>query len=159
MYKDRDKQRQANKEAQARYKAKAKGITEKVLPKQGITTKVLPDGMMDIETLAMVDAGCGDKLSHGLKRGLDIQCFEDLPPDVQQTIHRLSTIDGKIDQAEKDKRTARVIQYQHLFPDSYNDTSIASLLVQAGPVPVRVSKPGDADYVPMCETTERYRNG
>ena len=67
MYKDKDKQREANRKAQAKFKAK--GIT-----KQGITDRVLPDGNMDIETLAMVDAGCGDKLSHGLKPKLCKYC-------------------------------------------------------------------------------------
>jgi hypothetical protein len=68
MYKDKDKQREANRERQRRYKEK-----QKALLSEGVTDKALPDGTMDIETLAMMDAGCGDKLSHGLKRGKDIK--------------------------------------------------------------------------------------
>ena len=70
MYKDKDKQREANRERQRRYKAKHKGVTS-----EGVTDKALPDGTMTIETLAMMDAGCGDKLDHGLKRGKDIKCI------------------------------------------------------------------------------------
>ena len=117
-YKDPDKQREANRKAQAKFKAK--GIT-----KQGITDRVLPDGNMDIETLAMVDAGCGDKLTHGFKRGKDIKCFADLPPDVQQTIDSLSMVDGKICQRVKANRTAIAINYQHLFPDRFHSTGVA----------------------------------
>ncbi len=57
MYKDKDKQREANAERQRRYKARHKGVTS-----EGVTDKALPDGTMSIETLAMVDAGCGNNL-------------------------------------------------------------------------------------------------
>lgn len=80
MYKDLTKQREANRERQRRYKAK-----QKALLSEGVTDKALPDGTMSIETLAMMDVGCGNKLDHGLKRGKDIKTFEDLPSDVQQT--------------------------------------------------------------------------
>ena len=122
MYKDQDKQREANRQAQARFKAKAKGITS-----QGITDEVLPDGTMSIETLVMMDVGCGNKLDHGLKRGLAIKCFEDLPPDVQQTIIRLSRNNddvGALTQ-EHNRRTAIAIHYQHLFPNRYYSTGVA----------------------------------
>lgn len=56
------------------------------------------------------------------KRGKDIKCFEDLPADVQETIHMLSTINGKIDQTIKTNRTAIAIHYQHLFPDRFHST-------------------------------------
>ena len=96
MYKDRDRQRQANRERQRRYKERQKallseGVTEKALPKNATTSK----------------------------RGLDIQCFNDLPIDVQDTIVKMSTIDGKVDNAEWNKRTAAAIRYQHLFPGRY----------------------------------------
>ena len=58
------------------------------------------------------------------KRGKDIKVFADLPPDVQQTINRMSTADGKIDQTVKANRTAIAIHYQHLFPDRYYPTGI-----------------------------------
>ena len=114
MYKDKAKQKEANAERQRRYKARLKA-----LPEQGVTGKALPDGTMSIETLAMVDAGCGNKLDHGLKRGKDIKSFEDLPPDVQQTIGMMSMVEGKIDQTIKANRTAIAIHYQHTFPGRY----------------------------------------
>ena len=59
-YKDKQKQREANRAAAKRYRVK--GMTQK----QGMT-----DGSMDIHTLAMMDAGCGNKLSHGLPPDLN----------------------------------------------------------------------------------------
>lgn len=50
-----------------------------------------------------------------LKRGFDIKCFEDLPPDVQATIRRLSESNE-----EFQKRTGIAIAYQHLFPNRYH---------------------------------------
>ena len=125
MYKDKDRQREANRQAQARFKAK------KVLPEQGITIKGITqipkeqmcitddwqagqDGSIDIETLSEMDAGCGDKLSHGLKRGKDIKTFDDLPPDVQQTIRTISESNE-----EFKRRTSIAIAYQHTFPGRY----------------------------------------
>ncbi len=52
----------------------------------------------------------------------EVKCFEDLPPDVQQTINRMSMVDGKIDQTIKANRTGIAVHYQHLFPDKYNST-------------------------------------
>ena len=121
MYKDKDKQREAQRNWVRQKRANKQGST------QGST-----------------------------KRGLDIKTFEDLPLDVQDTINRLSITDGKVDEAEKARRTAAAIHYQHLFPDSYNDTSIAGLLAQAELGCVRVSKPGDADYKPMCQTSRTF---
>ena len=66
-----------------------------------------------------------DKRPETAKRGKDIKSFEDLPPDVQETIHKLSTIDGKICPTVKANRTAIAINYQHLFPDRYNATGVA----------------------------------
>lgn len=37
-----------------------------------------------------------------------------------------------------------------------SDTEFTRLMFQARPGHVRVSKPGDADYVPQCETTRRF---
>lgn len=54
------------------------------------------------------------------KRGLDIKCFEDLPPDVQLGIKSMSMDEtGYVDEDEKAKRTAAAIRYQHLFPGRY----------------------------------------
>ena len=82
MYKDKDRQRQANRKAQARFKAKAKGITE-----QGITNEGITDWT------------------------------------------------------------------------EISDADFIRLLAKAGHKVYRVSKPGDADYVPMCETTRRFCQG
>ena len=57
------------------------------------------------------------------KRGKDIKCFGDLPPDVQATINRVSESNE-----EKAKRTAAAIKYQHLFPERYH-----SIGMRAGP--------------------------
>ena len=91
-----------------------------------------------------------------LKRGKDIKCFEDLPPDIQRTI-----IDISESEEEKQRRTGIAIHYQHVFPDRYEPNSderftrlMASLPLGSPTYPV--SKPGDADYVPMCETTRKW---
>lgn len=110
MYKDKDRQREANRTAQARFKAKAKGITI-----ESITDRVLP----------------ADVPSHGLdvafektefikpRRGKDITKFEHLPPDVQATIDRMSD-----DEQEHSRRTAIAINYQHQFPAKYRSTGL-----------------------------------
>jgi len=125
MYKDKDKQREANRQAQARFKAKqAKqggsatqmieilGDRAKVSPalfnyvsSQGITDKVLP---LKPKTIPVIP-----------KRGLDIKCFADLPPDVQATINRVSESNE-----EKRKRTQIAIHYQHVFPNRFHSTGI-----------------------------------
>ena len=69
-YKDKDKQREAGRERARRYRE----AHQKALLSEGVTDKALPNGNVSIETLAIMDAGCGDKLSHGLKRGKDIKC-------------------------------------------------------------------------------------
>ncbi len=84
------------------------------------------------------------------KRGKDIKCFSDLPPDVQQTIDRLSVVDGKIDQHIKAKRTAIAINYQHQFPGKFEPHWFSAAMV-AGVT----GKPGDADYNGIC--TEAWR--
>ena len=112
MYKDKDKQREANRQANKRYRDK--GITEKVSRKQGITGSKEHSMECDPDTLAVFNE------SKSIKRGKDIKCFEDLPVDVQQSINKMSEVDvdGTIDKAEKAKRTLAAIKYQHLFPDS-----------------------------------------
>lgn len=54
------------------------------------------------------------------KRGLDIKCFADLPPDVQATINRLSESNE-----EKRRRTQIAIHYQHVFPNRFSSTGMA----------------------------------
>ena len=72
-----------------------------------------------------------DKRPETAKRGKDIKCFADLPPDVQETIDSLSQVDGKICQRVKANRTAIAINYQHLFPDSYGLGAIELMRAEA----------------------------
>ena len=161
-YKDKDRQREANKQASQRRRDKVKGMT------QGMTVKdepsnVIPSGFVipvDVKlanlngepiitkpeltaqgnirvskpgdddyvpqcetTKAFIDGR--DKRPEPGKRGKDIKTFEDLPPDVQQTIDSLSMVDGRICQRVKANRTAIAINYQHLFPDRYYSTGVA----------------------------------
>ena len=113
MYKDKDKQREAQREW-VRQKRAAKGSTGNKI--QDATAKLVQDkqGLIDKSTVQV--------LEHQPKRGKDIKCFADLPPDVQQTIDIMSEVDGKIDQTIKANRTAIAINYQHLFPDRYYST-------------------------------------
>ena len=162
MYKDKDKQREANRERQRRYKAR-----QKALPEEGVTDKALPNSEpKTIEEAHRVLQGINyaqpappptTPYPSNPKRGLGIKCFEDLPADVQATINRLSESNE-----EKAKRTAAAIKYQHLFPGSYEPNSgqdFTRLMAQAGPGHVRVSKPGDEDYQPQCETSRRFIDG
>ena len=154
MYKDKNKQREANKERQRRYKDRQKALPEqgvtsqKALLSEGVTREALPEDIhpdlpacvkpertalgnirvskpgdddyvpMCETTRAFIDNR--DKRPSTAKRGLDIKCFNDLPPDVQATINRLSESNE-----EKAKRTAAAIKYQHLFPDRYHSTGLS----------------------------------
>ena len=137
-YKDKDKQREAQRDW-VRQKRATKGSTE-----QGST-----EGSIPIKVMAEVDAACGDKLGHGLKRGLAIKCFADLPMDVKQTIIKMS--DG--DKDEKAKRTVAAIRYQHLFPDRYDNRGMPAELIAV------TGKPGDADYNGICTPEWRAERG
>ncbi len=144
MYKDPEKQREANKQASQR--RRDKGMT-----KQGMTvidersnepSNVIPEGvtfrpacvtckdMVDNNGVATCDiGGCDkpipkDRLEAKPKRGKDIKCFDDLPVDVKLIINRLSMVDGKIDKTIKANRTAIAVNYQHLFPDKFHSTGI-----------------------------------
>ena len=165
----------ANRERQRRYKER-----QKALPKQGVTNKALPEVAVlqeDYEIAAHKPPKRGKdiKLSFNAgdisrcskmrdmsdvlakpKRGKDIKCFEDLPVDVQQTIDRISE-----SPEEKRRRTGIAIHYQHVVDrfEPNSDQDLTRLMAKAGPGHVRVSKPGDDDYVPMCETTRRYIDG
>ena len=134
-YKDKDRQREAGKERQRRYKTK-----QKALLSMGVTQGVTKDG-----AALPPDP---DQYDLSTKRSKDIKCFADLPPDVQRTIDRMSTTDGKLDKNEKAKRTVAAIKYQHLFPDSYEPQDAVCSGVVTG-------KPGDADYNGVC--TEEWR--
>ena len=175
MYKDKNKQREANRKAQAKFKAKGitkQGITKQGITKQGITKQgitVIPKGASvipcdtrlkvipkDAPVVILCEAepertaqgnirvskpGDDDyipqcettrafiedrpKRPETGKRGKDIKSFTDLPLDVQQTIDKLSTVDGKIDKTVKANRTAIAVNYQHLFPERYHSTGVA----------------------------------
>ena len=184
MYKDKDKQREANRQAQARFKAKAKGISDeglteidkmslkavsvipvipeddiRVIPEQGVTDKALPD----ISGIAEALDGQRQQQEYrpstsadNLKRGKDIKVFEDLPSDVQASIRRVSESNE-----EFKRRTQIAIHYQHMTGryEPVLDLDFTQALAQASPGYVRVSKPGDEDYVPMCETSRRFIEG
>ncbi len=146
-YKDKDKQREANRERQRRYKA-----NQKALPKQGVTNEkaLLNQGVTEGVTDKLLEPAkafeganqFGPKGVTSTKRGKDIKCFADLPPDVQQNIISMSTINGKLDETKKAKRTTSAITYQHLFPDRYEP--------QAGLDAMVTGLPGDHDYNGVC---------
>jgi len=145
MYKDKARQREANRERQRRYKAR-----QKALPEQGVTSKALPEPWTVADQCDYED----DDYPEKPKRGKDIQRFEDLPLDVQHTIDRIST-----SPEEKNKRTVAAIKYQHLYPYRYHSTGVECVYMKeqrqrVGAGHVQVSKPGDEDYVPTCETTD-----
>ena len=132
MYKDKDKANQAAKERMRRYRSK--GVTT-----EGVTNQLK-----------------ANTVTPNMRRGKDIQCFADLPPDVQVTVIRLTTNqDGSVDEQARTNRTAIAINYQHVFPDKYecHSIGIAPADMLPNPVPVKVSLPGDADYKPLCATT------
>ena len=139
MYKDKDKQREAGAERQRRYRDKHKPkpkitpfvtdqdftkLMAQVGPGPG-HVRVSKPGDADYEpqcetTKAFVDNRTKlTSTAEAFKRGKDIKVFDDLPPDVQQTIDTMSVVEGKIDQTIKANRTAIAVHYQHLFPDRY----------------------------------------
>jgi len=145
MYKDKDKQKEAGKERQRRYRDKLKPRPE-VTPSGNVrvskpsdadyipqceTTRAFVEGRpkKEIKTYAdlpeHVKRAVGemplDTYVHRLtKRGKDIKVFEDLPPDVQQTIRRMSDSNE-----EFQRRIGIAIRYQHLFPRRYHSTGAA----------------------------------
>lgn len=99
MYKDKDKQREANKRSKERWQAKQADIAVREalgIPPEGIPQQGIPP----IENKGIP------------KRGKDIKSFVDM----------MSLVDGKIDQTIKANRTAIAIDYQHKHPDRYHST-------------------------------------
>ncbi len=84
-----------------------------------------------------------------------------LHPAIVAGINRLTTnADGTVNEQERAIRIGNAINYQRMYPDKqYTGIGIAPEDIPANPVPVRVSKPGDADYVPMCEMTRNWKGG
>ncbi len=156
MYKDKDKQREANRKAMQRSRNK---VADNLMPgyKEGydkaieiacdtpsvIPSDVIPertaqgnirvskpgddDYVPQCETMMVFVGGKNwvDELGRSLTRGKDIKCFADLPPDVQETIRKMSMLDGKLDETIKANRTAIAVNYQHLFPERYHSTGVA----------------------------------
>lgn len=122
VYKDKDRQREANRQAKMRQRAR-EGMTitldnviPTVIPKRTVKGNIRVSKPSDADyvpqcetTRAFVEGR--DKRPSTAKRGKDIQCFEDLPLDVQATINRVSESNE-----EKAKRTAIAIKYQHCIP-------------------------------------------
>ncbi len=103
MYKDKEKQREANRQAQAK---RRQGMTLEGMTKQ---IDVIPEQPKSVIP--------------STKRGGDIKCFEDLPADVQLDIVKMSASkagnDEEAYQLERQNRTERAIRYQRLFPDRF----------------------------------------
>ena len=136
MYKDKDKQREANRKAQAKFKAK--GITDdRVLPVPSVIPEHTAQGNIRVSkpgdddyvpqcetTRAFIENR--PKRHEPGKRGKDIKCFGALPPDVQVTIDRMSiNKDGTANQTVKANRTAIAVNYQHLYPERHYSTGVA----------------------------------
>ena len=134
MYKDKDKQREANKLQMQRARA-AKGNTKQLVGQSNTSyprvtdqdfTKLIAGagpnhvraskpGDADYEPMCETTKAFVEGRSKvEPKRGLDIKCFEDLPPDVQQTIRTISDSNE-----EFQRRTVIAIHYQHTFPGRY----------------------------------------
>ena len=98
MYKDKDKQREANAERQRRYKAK-----QKALLSEGVTDKALPDGNMSYDVYEKMEAGCNRSST--------------LHPAIIATINRLTTNpDGTVDEQARTNRMAIALDYERKFP-------------------------------------------
>ena len=118
MYKDKDKQREADRERQRRYranrglKAYPKGVTNTGRDGQGVTELVNAEPNTGDKRLK--DYYDEHRETTNPKRGKDIKVFEDLLPDVQQTIRTISESNE-----EFKRRTSIAIAYQHTFPERY----------------------------------------
>ncbi len=84
-----------------------------------------------------------------------------LHPAIIADINRLTTnTDGTVDEQARTNRMATARAYQRMYPDKqYTGVGIAPADIPASPVPVRVSKPGDADYNGICTEAWRAERG
>ena len=113
MYKDKDKQRDAQRNW-VRQKRAVKGSTG-----QGSTEVKLVGDLPPKEQAMVLKVLSPPKP----KRGKNIKCFADLSLDIKKTIVRLTTNpDGSIDHAARANRIAIAIDYQHKHPDRYHST-------------------------------------
>ncbi len=117
-YLDKDKQREASKQAMRDLRAKNK-VSALPSSKEGLENAPGLTKMAKVEAegvnLPVNPADVNPDVIP--KRGKDIKCFADLPPDVQDNINWRSESNE-----EKQKRTAAAIEYQHLFPNRYHST-------------------------------------
>lgn len=139
-YKDKDKQREAQREW-VRQKRAAKGSTD-----------TLSSEAESLQHKSGSDTESIKQANKIVKRGKDIKCFADLHPSIQDTIVKMSTINGKVDNDEWNKRTVAAIKYQHLFPDKYEPHGAVCTGVVTG-------KPGDEDYNGVCTEAWRTERG
>ncbi|MCK5016944.1 MAG: hypothetical protein KAS32_07710 [Candidatus Peribacteraceae bacterium] len=141
MYKDKDKQREADKLRQRRYRrglgrrsmrqsqgVTTKGVTNTGCDKQGVTDKAYHEAQNIKHAL---NEALNPPVAITAKRGKDIKCFEDLPPDVQQTIRRVS-----VSNEEFQKRTQIAIKYQHLISSTGSYKGFMDTLYD----PVRINR-------------------
>ncbi len=81
-----------------------------------------------------------------------------LHPAIRAGIERLTVnADGSIDEEARTNRMACAIAYQRLYPaKTYTGIGIAPDDMPDNPIPAKVSLPGDADYLPMCDYTRAW---
>lgn len=81
-----------------------------------------------------------------------------LHPAIVAAIERLTAFpDGSIDEQAHTNRIAAAVRYQTMYPSKpYTGVGIALKDWPDKPVPVTVSKPGDADYKPLCAFTRDW---
>ena len=106
MYKDKDRQREANRQAKARQRAKGMTATaDNVIP------QVIPERTEEV--IWESEPGASKKINEIING--KPKTFADLPPDVQATIRSLSHSNE-----EMKRRTAIALAYQQMFPDNTN---------------------------------------
>ena len=131
MYKDKNKQREANRKAQAKRRSEALGFVREAPGHCGSgMTKGMTD---DCAKAGIVIPDHPVPVIPSSKRGKDIKCFADLPPDVQGRINRMKT-GSKF----KEREAANEIAYQQFITSG---------------------KPGDDDYNGVCTPEWRAERG
>ena len=154
MYKDKDKQRKADAERQRRYRA-SKGVTSQNVTKdvtnEALTSRLTPERDKVGTKLPMT---VGDLPAADRDRVLKVLQPIKLHPAIIAGIDRVAT-----DEQDRANRTANAKSYQRLYPDQpYKGIGIAPADIRACSKSghVRVSKPGDADYRPLCAFTREW---
>ncbi len=106
MYKDKAKQKEANRLAKARQRAKENAV----IPKCWCCGNVIPEGTVCCGPCAWSGRA---KTSPDRPKTKIVETYADLPPDIKSTIEYMSR-----DTEDKAKRIERAIKYQQMFPDS-----------------------------------------